>query len=71
MNLDTNTPAAQTIIELDGDTKTIVPMRRSDTGGLVLDDALFDFHQSNVTAAIEYRARILNALLSAIQTRLR
>jgi hypothetical protein len=29
---------------------------------------LFELHQRNVTTAIEYRARMLNTLLSALQT---
>jgi hypothetical protein len=36
---------------------------------MTVDTALFDVHQRNVTVAIEYRARLLNALLGALQRR--
>jgi hypothetical protein len=36
---------------------------------LEVDAALFELHQQNVNTAIEYRARILNSLLSTLQPR--
>jgi len=59
-------PAARTLIKLDGDSETIIPMRQGEDG-LEIDDALFEVHERNVAAAIEYRAEMLNALLSALQ----
>jgi hypothetical protein len=46
----------------------ILPLREAETGRFEVDAALFDLHQYNVTTATEYRARILNALLSAFQS---
>lgn len=62
-------PAARTIIRLDGDSEAVVPMRQNEAGVLEVDGSLFALHQENVTTAIEYRARILNALVSTILSR--
>jgi len=59
-------PIAQTIMSLDGDSKVIVPMRPSAAGGFEVDATLLALHDRNVTTAIEYRARLLHALLSAL-----
>jgi hypothetical protein len=59
--------AAKTVIKLDGDSETIVPLQASSTGQLEVDTALFDIHQRNVNAAIDYRARMLAALLEALR----
>jgi len=61
-------PIAQTIVSLDGDSKVILPLREAEAGRFEVDAGLFDVHQRNVTTAIEYRARMLNALLSALQS---
>jgi len=60
-------PAALTVIKLDGDCKTVVPVRSKDGAPLEVESAIFDLHQQNVNTAIEYRARILQALLDAIK----
>lgn len=62
-------PVARTIIKLDSDSETILPMRKNEAGVLEVDDSLFELHQQNVNTAIEYRARILNALLSTLLPR--
>jgi hypothetical protein len=62
-------PAARTIIKLDGDSETILPLRKNEAGGTVVDSDLFDLHKQNVSTAIEYRARILNALLGTLSGR--
>ncbi len=62
-------PAARTIVKLDGDSQAIVPVRPAQSGGFEVDASLFDIHERNVATTIEYRARILNALLSLLQTR--
>jgi hypothetical protein len=59
-------PVARTIIKLDGDCEAVVPIR-SAAEGQVVDTALFDLHQRNVTVAIEYRAKLLNAMLGALR----
>jgi hypothetical protein len=61
-------PIACIVIKLDGDREAILPMRQTQNGGLKVDAALLDLHQRNVTTAMEYRERILHALLSAFQT---
>ena len=59
-------PVARTEIKLDGDSEAVLPMRRNDTGGMEVDATLFELHQQNVATAIDYRARMLNALLSTL-----
>ncbi len=59
---------ARTIIKLDGDCEAVIPLTAG-AAGTTVDTALFDVHQRNVTVAIEYRARLLNALLGALQRR--
>jgi hypothetical protein len=62
-------PVARSIVRLDGDSETVVPMRKGSAGALEVDSALFELHQQNVATAIDYRAKILNALLSAVPRR--
>jgi len=62
-------PVARSIVRLDGDSETVVPMRKGSAGALEVDSALFELHQQNVATAIDYRAKILNALLSALPRR--
>ncbi len=60
-------PAARTIIRLDGDCEVVAPMRKTENGVLEVDTGLFELHQKNVQTAIDYRARILDALLGVIK----
>jgi hypothetical protein len=62
-------PVARTIIKLDGENQTVVPMRPTAAGSLEVDNALFDAHQRNVATAIDYRARLLDALLQTLKPR--
>lgn len=64
-------PAAHSTIRLDGDCQIIVPMETGASGQLEIDASLFALHERNVNTAIEYRARVLDALLSALQNRIR
>lgn len=64
-------PVARTVIRLDGDSETVIPMRVNNAGVPEVDNILFDLHQENVNTAIEYRARILNALLAPLLARVR
>ena len=66
VNFEDARSIARTEIKLDGDSMAIVPMRRNDSGVLEIDANLFELHQQNVSTAIEYRARILNALLATL-----
>ena len=65
-SFDDAKPVARTVIKLDGDSEAILPMRPNESGALEVDLTLFDLHQQNVATAIDYRARILNALLSTL-----
>lgn len=60
-------PVASTIIKLDGDCKTVVPMRRTESGALQTDESLYDLHQRNVATAIDYRAKMMNAMLQTLR----
>lgn len=60
-------PAARTTVRLDGDSQTIVPMRAAQIG-LEVDTTLFDLHMRNVAAAVEYRTKVLAALLTVLPT---
>jgi hypothetical protein len=71
VNFDKARPAARTIIKLDGDSQTIVPARKNEAGVPTVDGDLFELHRQNVATAIEYRARVLEALLGALPGRSR
>jgi hypothetical protein len=58
--------AARTIVKLDGDSQTIVPMQKGDTK-LEVDMAVFEVHQQNVAATIEYRTKMMTSLLSILR----
>ena len=60
-------PVARTIFRFDGDSDLIIPLRQPAAGRFEVDSALLDIHKANVTTAIDYRARILSALMGAIQ----
>jgi len=68
-DFDQAKPVARTIIKLDGDSATVVPVQKNEAGALEVDQELFSLHQQNVNTAIEYRARMLNALLSTLVPR--
>lgn len=59
-------PVARTLIKLDGDCESIVPLRPA-AEGLTVDSTLFEVHERNVAVAIEYRAKLLNAMLAALK----
>ena len=60
--------AAYTVIKLDGDSSTTLPMKSNADGALVVDTALYEMHQQNVQAASNYRAAILERLLSILHS---
>jgi hypothetical protein len=65
-DFDAARPVARTIIKLDADSETIIPMRKSAAGPLEVDNALFEIHQANVATAINYRASLLGSMLGPI-----
>jgi len=68
VDFDQAKPAARTLIKLDGDSETIVPMRAAETGESEVDTVLFDLHERNVATAIDYRASMLDALLGTLKS---
>jgi hypothetical protein len=63
---DATKMAARTIIKLDGDSETILPMKTGPDGALVVDTVINEMHQENVQAAIDYRTEMLERLLSVL-----
>ena len=61
-------PVARTIVKIDGDSESIVPVRVSEAGKVEVDADLFNLHQQNVSTAIEYRARLLDALIGMLKS---
>ena len=59
-------PLARSDMALDGDNESIVPMRLTEAGRLDLDASLLELHMANVETAIQYRARILAALVDVL-----
>ena len=65
-DFDQARPGARTIIRLDGDSEAVVPLQKGETG-LEVNRALFELHERSVATAIEYRAKLLQSLLSMLQ----
>jgi hypothetical protein len=59
--------AARTIVKLDGDSESILPMKKGPDGTLVVDTVVNEMHQQNVQAAIDYRAEMLERLLDVLR----
>lgn len=60
--------AARTVAKLDGDSESLVPVRVNAQGQTEVDMELFEVHQRNVATAIEYRARLVSALVEALRS---
>lgn len=60
--------AARTVVKLDGDSETILPMKKNADGVLVVDTVMNEMHQENVQAAIDYRSEVLEKLLSVLSS---
>jgi hypothetical protein len=60
-------PAARTIVKLDGDSETVLPMVKGPDGALVVNTVVHDMHQENVQAAIDYRAELLGRLITILR----
>jgi hypothetical protein len=63
---DTPKLLARTIVKLDGDSETILPMKPGPDGSLVVDTVVNEMHQENVQTAIDYRTEILERLLGLL-----
>lgn len=60
--------AARTIVRLDGDSESIVPMKKGPDGEMVVDTVVYEMHQANVQAATAYRAEILERLVAILRS---
>ena len=60
-------PAARTMVKLDGDSETVLPMKKNADGDLVMDTVIHDMHQENVRVAIAYRTEMLERLLAILR----
>lgn len=58
--------AAETVLRLDGDSTSVLPGRRTEDR-LIVDAALYELHMQSVTAAITYRAKMLEAMLGLLR----
>ena len=61
-------PVARTIVKLDGDSESVIPVRVSEKGDIEVDTDLFKLHQQNVSIAMDYRARLLDALIGMLKS---
>jgi hypothetical protein len=60
--------AARSVVKLDGDSESVVPMHKNpQTGMLEVDAMVYEMHQQNVQAAVDYRAKMLAALLGVLK----
>lgn len=57
----------RTIVKLEGESEVVIPAKKNEFGGLEADVAVFDLHQQNVRTAIEYRAKMLQALVGLLR----
>lgn len=60
--------AARTIIRLDGDCETVLPLKPTTDGSLVVDTVVNEMHQENVKSVIDYRAKMLEKLLGILKS---
>ncbi len=67
VDFDKALPAARTEIRMDGDCSTVLPVRKNEAGAFIVDGDLFEMHQQNVATAIDYRTRMMDALLQTLK----
>lgn len=58
--------AAFSEIKIDGDSYTVVPIRKNANGEFVFQEALNQVHDRNVAAAVQYRKDIVAALKDVV-----
>jgi hypothetical protein len=63
---DAARPAARTIVKLDGDNASVLPLRVTNDNSLEIDASLFAIHERNVQTAIEYRSKILSSVIGIL-----
>lgn len=60
--------AARTVIKLDGDNDSTIPAVRNQAGKWEVDTVLHDLHMQNVQSAIEYRSKMMSAMLGLLRS---
>lgn len=60
--------AARTVIKLDGDNSSVLPASKKESGNWEIDSVLYDVHMQNVQAAIDYRSKLLDAMLGLLRS---
>jgi hypothetical protein len=65
-SFDQARPAARTVVKLDGDSSSVLPLRSTADDSLEIDSSLFAIHERNVQTAIEYRAKILSSVIGIL-----
>jgi hypothetical protein len=58
--------AARTVIRLDGDNLSEVPAAKNAAGRWEIDTVLHDLHMRNVEAAVNYRSRMVESMLTLL-----
>lgn len=64
---ETARAVARTEIRMDGDCTTVLPVQPNTAGQMAVDAEMFEMHQRAVGTAIEYRTKVLNALLGVLR----
>ena len=59
--------AAKSLVKFDGDSFFTVPVRRDANNNIVPDTAMYELHEKNVQATIEYRVRMLQQLIGLLR----
>jgi hypothetical protein len=70
-DLDQSRLVAKTVIQIDGDHHTTIPMRKLESEQLVVDEDLLEIHRESVASAIDYRMQALETLIDLVKTRFR
>jgi hypothetical protein len=58
--------AAESIIRLDGDSVTTLPVTTNDFGKTEVDSVIYEIHMQNVQAAIDYRGKIIQSVIDVL-----
>ena len=64
---ETASLTAESVVQFDGDCEFKVPVRRDTNNNLVPNTALYDLHEKNVQATIDYRVRMMEQLLALLR----
>jgi len=66
-NTDEVKLAARSLVKVDGDSYFDVPVRRDANNNLVPDTGMYEVHERNVQATIEYRVRMMEQFLTLLR----